>query len=208
MQATRQRILDIVRERGEMTVRGLSEELRVTGTGVRQHIAILEREGLVEHREERGRVGRPALVYTLTSAGEATYPTRYDALAVAILEEEGEQRDAVELQRFAKRIGQRLAAPYTPALRDASPEARVDAACGILREQHLVADWERADGGYRLNARTCPYPEVADRTQLACAVDVAFVGELTAMDVELSSCMARGDDCCTYALSPSGSRSN
>lgn len=207
MQATRQRILDIIRERGEMTVRGLRDELRVTGTGIRQHIAILEREGLIDHREERGRVGRPALVYTLTPAGNATYPTRYDALATAILEEEGEQRDAVELQRFAKRIGQRLAAPYTSALRGVSPEQRVEAACGILREQHLLADWKREDSGYTLNARTCPYPEVADRTQLACAVDVAFVGELTAMNVELTSCMAHGDTHCTYALSPSESRS-
>ena len=190
-----------------MTVRGLREELRVTGTGVPQHIAILERERLLGHREERGRVGHPALIYTLTPAGQATYPTRYDALAAAILEEEREQRDEAGLRRFAKRIGQRLAAPHAAALRDASSEERVQATCGILRQQHLVADWERDDGGYALYAHTCPYPEVADRTQLACAIDVAFVGELTAMDVQLSSCMASGDACCTYALAPSGPHS-
>ncbi len=201
MQATRQRILDVIRERREMTVRSLSEELRVTGTGLRQHVAVLEREGLIGHREERGHVGRPALVYMLTPAGAATYPTRYGALAAAILEEERAQRDEVELRRFAQRIGQRLAAPYTSALRDGSPDERVDAACGVLREQHLVADWEREGDGYALRAHTCPYPEVADRTQLACAVDVAFVGELTAMEVELASCMAHGDACCTFRAS-------
>jgi predicted ArsR family transcriptional regulator len=208
MQATRQRILDIIRERSEMTVRELRAELHVTGTGVRQHIAILEREGLIDHHQERGRVGRPALVYTLTPAGAATYPTRYDALATAILEEEEEQRDEAGLRRFAKRIAQRLATPYASVLRDVSAGERVVTSCQILRDQHMVVDWKREAGGYTLSARTCPYPEVADRTRLACAVDVAFIGELTAMDVELSSCMAEGDARCTYALSPSGARSN
>src|SRR3990172_10101528 len=85
MQTTRQQILDFLRQQGEGSVRQLGPHLQLTPTGVRQHLAILEREGLVSSRELRGHVGRPALAYRLTAKAEALYPKAYGALASAVL---------------------------------------------------------------------------------------------------------------------------
>ncbi|HEY8490926.1 MAG TPA: winged helix-turn-helix transcriptional regulator, partial [Dehalococcoidia bacterium] len=62
MQATREAILRYLRREGRATVKELGRTLGLTSTGIRQHLTVLERDGLVESREERGRVGRPALV--------------------------------------------------------------------------------------------------------------------------------------------------
>ena len=87
MQATRQDILDFLRRHRQSTVKELGEHLGLTSTGIRQHLTVLERDGLVEAREERGHVGRPALVYRLTAKGDALFPKMYDALANAVIEE-------------------------------------------------------------------------------------------------------------------------
>ena len=59
MQATRQEILDYLRRLGHATVRDLGAHLGLTATGIRQHLTVLERDGMIEAHEERGRVGRP-----------------------------------------------------------------------------------------------------------------------------------------------------
>ena len=62
MQTTRQRILEHLQRHGQGTVKDLGQTLGLTSTGIRQHLTVLERDGLVLAREERGRVGRPTLV--------------------------------------------------------------------------------------------------------------------------------------------------
>ena len=87
MQTTRQEILDHLQKHGRATVKELGQLLGLTSTGIRQHLTVLERDGLVLAREERGRVGRPTLVYSLTDKAESLFPRGYDELANPLLEE-------------------------------------------------------------------------------------------------------------------------
>src|SRR6266516_4015962 len=112
MQATRQQILDHLHAHGKATVRELARLLDLTATGVRQHLTVLERDGLVEAQEERGRVGRPAHVYRLSERGEALYPHKYDLLANLLLEEVRAMAGADALQRLLRRVSTRLAEQY------------------------------------------------------------------------------------------------
>ena len=200
MQATRQRILDHLRVEGETTVRQLGEVLGLTATGVRQHLTILEQEDLVSSREERGKVGRPALAYSLTHKGEESYPTQYDALANALLDEARSTYGAAGYQRLIRGVALRIAKPHVARLADATEEERVRSACEFLQEQDVVADWERKGDSFLLHQRTCPYPEVARHNAATCLIDVALVSELTAMDARLVSCLVRGDRSCTYRM--------
>ena len=198
MQATRQQILDHLRLRTEATVSELGEFLSLTATGVRQHLTVLEQEGLVSSREERGKVGRPALVYSLTARGEASYPMRYDVVANEVHSTYG----PAPYQQMIKGVAVRMAAPHGSRLAGAPLENRVDAACELVRDQGVVADWERKDGGFLLHERTCPYPEMARHNSAACVIDVAYMRELTGMDARLVECRVRGDRGCTYRLQP------
>jgi predicted ArsR family transcriptional regulator len=47
MQPTRQQIIDLLHREHSSSVRTLAGTLSMTATGVRQHLAVLEREGLV-----------------------------------------------------------------------------------------------------------------------------------------------------------------
>src|SRR5712692_2312090 len=94
MQSTKEQILVRLKRTGGSTVEGVATEFGLAGMTVRQHLAGLERDGLVESREERGRTGRPRLLFSLSDGGEERFPKRYDRLAdlalceVAFLEAE------------------------------------------------------------------------------------------------------------------------
>ena len=206
MQATRQEILDHLRLHGEATVRKLGEVLGLTATGVRQHLTILAQDGLITSREERGKVGRPSLAYSLTDKGEASYPMSYDLLTNALIDEVRSVYGSASFQQLIQGVALRMAEPDASRLSSATAEERVQAVCELMRDQGVVADWERDGDVFLLHERTCPYPEVAHNAAAACVIDVAYVSELTGMDTRLVRCRERGDSGCTYRLRPSGAR--
>lgn len=200
MQATRQQILDFLRRQGRATVKELDTHLGLTSTGVRQHLTVLEREGLVEAHEERGHVGRPALVYELTEQGDALYPKRYDQLANLLLEEVREVAGAQTLQTLLRRVAGRLADPYRERLEDRSLTERVHETKRIIEERGSLADCVQDGGDWLIRQYNCPFPKVASKNSCVCALDVEFVRQLVGADARLSTSLLRGDQCCTYRV--------
>ena len=111
---TRQEILDLLRRRGQMTAAELSESLGIGAVGVRQHIALLERDGLVHTAAVRRGVGRPSHLYALTAAAEALFPRRYDRLLMDALEFIADQGGPAAIDRFFARRRSKLAEHYAP----------------------------------------------------------------------------------------------
>ena len=200
VQATRQEILEYLRRRNEGTVRELQAHLRLTPTGIRQHLTVLERDGLVEAREERGRVGRPALMYRLTPAGHALFPKQYDALANALIEEARGLLGTEALQKLMKNVAARFAAPYLARVEGRAPAERAAEATKIMQERGCLAE-SRADGDDLLiEQQTCPFPNVATRNSAVCALEVEFVRRLVGADARLTTSLLRGDEACTYRV--------
>jgi predicted ArsR family transcriptional regulator len=202
MQATRKDILDLLRNRSHATVRDIGEALGLTPTGIRQHLTVLERDGFVASREERGHVGRPALVYHLTPDGDALYPKKYDELANALIEEARKVLGPPALARLMKSVANRFAAPHLARLAGKSHRERVAAVSEILELRGNVVTRTQADGEYSLCKHTCEYWNVATRNSIVCALDVEFVRQLVGSDARLTTSLLRGDDCCTFHVRP------
>jgi predicted ArsR family transcriptional regulator len=202
MQATRKQILDHLHRHGQATVRELSRLLELTATGVRQHLTVLERDGLVEAHEVRGRVGRPAHVFRLSERGEAQYPNSHDTLANLLMEEVRAMAGADALQQLMRRISSRLAARYTEQTEGRPLGERVEMAAEILRGMGCVVEAEERGDEFFIRQCTCPYPNVARRHSAVCALEVDFVRRLTGADARLTSSLLRGDAACTYRIRP------
>jgi len=200
MQATRQQILDFLRERGEARVLELGGLLELTPTGVRQHLNTLEREGLVTSREVRGRVGRPALVYRLTAEAEALYPKAYDRLALAMLSAARTRLSEDDFSALLQEAATHLAEPLGGRAESGDPTTRVETLCTVLREQDIVVEAERVTGGYLLTQRTCPFHDAAEATPATCDLDAAYLGALTQLPVVLVESRARGGSACTFRI--------
>ena len=202
MQATRKQIVDYLRRHGRATVKELDTHLGLTSTGVRQHLTVLEREGLVDAQEERGHVGRPALVYRLTEEGDALYPKNYDQLANILLEEVREVAGGQVLQTLLRRTATRFAEPYRARLEGRSLAERVQEANKIVQERGSLSEVVQDGDDWLIKQYTCPFPKVAEENSCVCALDVEFIRQLVGADARLSTSLLRGDDCCTYRIRP------
>jgi predicted ArsR family transcriptional regulator len=200
VQATRQDILDLLRRRHRATVKSIGEELHLTSTGIRQHLAVLERDGLVESREERGHVGRPALVYRLTARGDAMYPKRYDELALALVEEARATLGPQALQQLMRGVAARFAARYERRLQQKDGEERLEEVARIIEERGNVVSMEVQDGDTTIRKHTCPFWNVATQNSAVCALDVQFIRQLAGADARLTTSLLRGDDSCTFRI--------
>jgi len=202
MQTTRQQILDYLQRHGRATVKELGQLLRLTSTGIRQHLTVLERDGLVLAREERGRVGRPTLVYTLTEKAEALFPKSYDELATALLEEIRASEGSERLYQLLQRVAQRMAESFWERVQGKSLAQRVKETALILQEQGCLVDWEQQDGEFLLHEFTCPFSKVAKQDSSVCTLHLELVRLLTAADTRLVRSLLRSERACTYRIRP------
>ena len=85
MQDTRHRILQLLKLQGPLTTDEMSQELKITYMGVRQHLTPAVHDGLIRYHTEQRGVGRPTYVYSLTELGDELFPRTYPPLANNLL---------------------------------------------------------------------------------------------------------------------------
>ena len=200
LQSTRQHIIEYLQRHGRATVKELGNLLKLTSTGIRQHLTVLERDGLVDAHEERGRVGRPTLVYSLTDKADALFPKTYDELASVLLEEvraaDGNQR----VHELLHRVAERMAEPYGERVDGKALPQRVEETARIMEEQGCLVDVRAEGEEYFIDEYTCPFLKVAQEDRAICALHVDFVRILSGGDTRLSSSLLRGERSCTYRI--------
>ena len=205
MQSTRQQILEYLLRQVLATVKTLGKLLGLTSTGIRQHLTVLERDGLVDAHEERGRVGRPTLVYSLTEKADSLFPKTYDALASVLLEEVRSSQGNERLHELLHKVAERMAGPYRERVQGKPLLGRVRETARIMEEQGCLVDVREAEGDeYYIDEYTCPFPKVAQQDRAVCALHVDFVRILTGADTRLTRSLLRGERACTYRVRGNG----
>ena len=202
MQATRERILNIMKERHQTTVDELSRELGLTAVTVRHHLEILRGEGMIAPPMLRRRKapGRPKYVYTLTEKASSFFPKRYQYLATMLLREMRAEMPAEKVEQVMRRIGQGIA--LQAGVSDKDLGDRLVTTVDFLNQQGYLASLQEEKGDYLLHISNCPYEWVANQDQKVCAIDFAMLSELLGLSPERISWMARGDAECCYRIHP------
>jgi predicted ArsR family transcriptional regulator len=204
MQATRERILKILKERGQATVKELSETLGLTTVTIRHHLDTLRRENLVAAPDVRHRKapGRPQHVYTLTQEASDFFPKRYEGLIDFMFEEVRLHLSDDEVEEMMKRIGKRIASGVTIP-KSADLEERVVIAANFMDERGYMAHWEtNGDGNYLIHVANCPYEGVARRHGEVCEIDQTLLKELLGVSSEEIRRTTSPPHHCTYVIKP------
>jgi predicted ArsR family transcriptional regulator len=199
--STRHSILQLLRRHSEMTALELSEALRVGAVGVRQHLALLERDGLVRIAGLRRNVGRPSHLYTLTPEAEERFPRRYDRLAVDMVIYVAEVAGSDAVDEVLARRRAAMARELAPSLAGKGRAEQVAALAGLLAEQGYMCEWEQeADGSYTLTEYNCPVDCVARRHPGFCAQEILLYEELLGAPITREGTIAEGAACCRYRI--------
>lgn len=199
--STRQSILTLLRRNGEMTALELSESLCIGAVGVRQHLALLERDGLVRVAGLRRSVGRPSHLYALTPEAEERFPRRYDRLALEVINYIAEAGGPAALDDVLSRRRADMAQELAPRLAGKSRAEQVAELAAVLGEQGYMCEWEQLeDGSFRLTEYNCPVDCVARRHPQICAQELRLYEELLGVPLERATTIAEGGHCCCYTI--------
>lgn len=200
MQTTRKGILEILKRKGSATVTDLASALKVTPMGIRQHLGLLERDGLVTYAEVRRKTGRPHYSYQLTSQAEEVFPKNYHNLTLKILEEmrltEGDEKVRLIFHGMAGRLSAALA----DQLAGSSEDEKVAKVVALLNEEGALAEWETTGSSFLVHGYNCPYYRVATSFPQICEMESVLLSGLFAGKVEQTACLLSGDGRCSFKI--------
>lgn len=181
------RVLYLLKTKGPATAARLARRLGVTAMAVRQHLAALEAQGLVEFEDRAGKVGRPARHWRLSPAAHARFPDSHAELAVGLIQA---ARDAlgeagvsamIEARQRQQIARYRALLPPTNALL----ERRVAALAALRRDEGYMASWSHKGDGLLVVENHCPICDAATACQGLCGAELALFQAVLGPDVSI-----------------------
>ena len=196
-ESTRGRIVTLIR-RASRTVEELARELDLTDNGVRAHLAVLERDGLVRQRGSVRRGGsgggKPAYVYELTPQAEDLFPKAYEPVLRRLLDVLSEQAGEGKSEALLRAVGGRLAEERDVPSGDA--RTRLESAVEVLNELGGLAELEERDGAVVIRGYSCPLAGVTPDHPEVCRMAETLIAELAGVPVHERCDRGERPRCC------------
>jgi predicted ArsR family transcriptional regulator len=199
--ARQRELLEVLqRHKAGCTADEVADELRITRTAVRQHLAALERDRYVTRGPPRKTAGRPGFVYELTAQGRELFPRRYSWFSSLLLESLRERHGEDGLADYLRDMAANLSARANEVSNKTRSE-RVASLATLMNELGYDAEARSDDtGNTELRAYNCVYHHLAEEFPALCAFDVELIRGMSGHDVEHAECMVRGGRCCRFRL--------
>jgi predicted ArsR family transcriptional regulator len=196
LDSTRGQVASLLR-RGPHTVEELATALGLTDNAVRNHLALLERDGMVRQagvRRGKG-AGKPATVFELDPAAESEFSRAYQPVLGAVLDVLADELPAERVEEILKEAGRRLGAaaggPAAGALAD-----RAEAAAAALRALGGDVDVVTEDGVLVLQGAGCPLSSAVRQRPETCRAVEAFVSAIVGEAVRERCARDERPRCC------------
>ena len=186
---TRDRIIQLLRKK-QYTVEQLGKELGISETAIRSQLAVLQRDGIVEPKEEIKIARRPSLTYGLSSGVGLYFSKAYHLVLAHLIELLSHQLPEKEYTTFMKKLGRKLA--------DATPQAkgklqdRVKSAAKFYESFGTLTDIEDEDGKFIIKAHGCPFEAVVNGDAGICMAMESFMSRHIGASVR--QCCDRGEN--------------
>lgn len=203
-ESTRGQIVTLLRRSGR-TVEDLARALDLTDNGVRAHLAILERDGIVRQRGTVRRSsggGKPAYIYELTEEAEDLFPKAYEPVLSRLLDVLSTRVGSEESEELLKSVGRRLAEEHSVRMNDA--HARLESAVEIFNELGGLAELEERDGMLVIRGYSCPLAGVTPDHPEVCRMAETLITELAGVPVYEHCDRGERPRCCFEVATSNG----
>jgi iron-sulfur cluster biosynthesis transcriptional regulator SufR len=202
MENTRERILYLLKRDGPMTADGLARSLNITSMGVRQHLSLLEKDGLVDHHSEKHKMGRPGYSFSLTAAGDDFFPRTYAQMANNILETVRQMEGEKGIEKIFRGRLEVLEKQYRARMKQPDLAGRIAELAAIRTEEGYMADWKKEGANkFLLRELNCAICQVAKQCIQACDYELKlFQKVLPETEITREEHIVKGDRMCTYII--------
>ena len=169
-EASEDRILYMLKSRGEQTAMSVAEKLGMTSVGARKHLLNLKDSQLVEYTDRREEVGRPKRYWTLSEKGHARFPDAHSDLTLELLTSVRRVFGEEGLEKLIDDRESEAEAGYKTAMAGCDDlQARVERLAEIRKREGYMAEWRKEpDGSFLLMENHCPICAAATECQGLC----------------------------------------
>jgi predicted ArsR family transcriptional regulator len=191
--------------RSNRTVEDLARALALTDNGIRAHLAVLERDGIVRQRGSVRRSsggGKPAYVYGLTQEGEDLFPKAYEPTLRRLLDVLANQLGPEEPEALLRLVGRRLAGEHSVRTNDA--RARLESAVEVFNELGGLAELEERGGVLVIRGYSCPLAGVSPDHPEVCRMAETLITELAGVPVYEHCDRGERPRCCFEVATSNG----
>lgn len=198
---TQQRILELLKRRGSLTVGEIGDALDLSAGTVREHLNALGSIDLVARcGTRRDGPGRPYVLYALTPAAERLFPDNSREMLTELVRYLVDSKQIEILERF---FVDRVEARKKEALarvHGMTGRERTEEVARIMSENGFMAEVVNSPGGALpvLKLCHCPIRDAVSVTRLPCAAELNFVRELLGESLLRTDFMPAGGHSCSY----------
>jgi len=201
-QSNKERILYLLKTRGDLTATILGEQLGVTMMGARQLLQELESKGLVSSEKRVQGRGRPKLFWSLTDKGHSRFPDRHSDLTLSLISGVSQALGAEAMEKLIELREEQSLEQYLQRLEShSSLRAKVHELAAIRTEEGYMAEVERVEGGYLLIENHCPICAAAQACQGFCRSELNIFKKCLGTDVKRVDYLLEGARRCAYEVS-------
>lgn len=198
-----QRILMLIKMRGEIDAASIAEELGITKEGARQQLVKLAEEGLINAACKSAGVGRPYTLYSLSSAGLAKFPDSHADVTVQLLHSVKSLLGDNALDLLISDREKNTYKRYEQRLKGAKNlEDKLKRLTKIRTEEGYMAEWKKENEIYYFIENHCPICAAATSCQQFCGAELNNFRNLLGKDliVERTQHILADDNRCVYQI--------
>ncbi len=193
-------VLEFLRRKQAASAEVISAQLGITPNAVRQHLAGLEREGLVKSEPVRSKRGRPSLMFSLTDKADAAFPKRYGQLATMVLNELTEMGGPALLDEVFERVADRYAGGIEAQLAGLTFDEKLNRMVEWIGRAGTLAEKEQTPEGTRVTIHNCPFRNTALKYPQVCTITPRLLVKLLGAQVSQEASIHRRDPYCSFLV--------
>ncbi|RCW62850.1 helix-turn-helix transcriptional regulator [Saliterribacillus persicus] len=200
---TRESILELLKKQKQLSVSGLKKHLDITEMAVRKHLVKLEGEQLISSKTVRQPMGRPVIFYSLTSAGENLFPTKYDTITMEFLNDIEETMGPEAIDNLFLKREKRMYKKYARRIfAEDELSEKVKALVQVQEESGYMSEFqEENEEELSFSQYNCPIVAIANKYDKPCECELnLFKNVLGTDEVERVECLAKGGNACKYVV--------
>jgi predicted ArsR family transcriptional regulator len=181
----------------------LAKAMKISRMGVHKHLTLLQKRGLIQSIETRGNVGRPRMMYQLTSESKTIFPKSYSAIATHAIDfiERNMGKEAAE--KVLRERQSELFDEYYKRLKNLEFDKRVKELARIRDEEGYIAESKKnpkKNGTHVILEYNCPIIHIAEKHWEACSTETELFEKLLGAAVETTHRAAKGDLVCKFLI--------
>jgi predicted ArsR family transcriptional regulator len=201
-QSVAERLMTLLKTRGEMQASDAGHLLGTTGEAARQQFVKLAKDGLAEAKAVSQGVGRPAQYWQLTAKGHAHFPDAHADLTVQLLQLIRTSLGESALDQLITSRESQTLDNYRQAMKGAnSLEERLQRLTAIRTREGYMADWTlQTDGSYLFVENHCPICAAATTCQGFCRAERDVFRDVLEANVERTEHILQGARRCAYVI--------